>query len=235
MPPKKAQKLPSTYHAHRERQRRRILDPAWKLFDERGIDRVTMAEITSASGIQPSTMYQYFANKDEIVWALVDSYFQQSCDFIGERVAAVSGSALVRLTALLDALGQELSEHPGRVRFQAQFDAMYAREWSVDQLIAIEEKIVPNRSEGLSGLIRQGVADGSLRPDLNPELTIYSIINAAVASQRRLASLGDRVEKEYGQSIHSLFREAMRLILIGVRRDESADASPSLQKRKRVP
>jgi len=111
---------------------------------------------------------------------------------------------------------------------------MYAREWSVDQLIAIEEKIVPNRSEGLSGLIRQGVADGSLRPDLNPELTVYSIINAAVASQRRLASLGDRVEKEYGQSIHSLFREAMRLILIGVRRNESADG-PSLQKRKRVP
>ena len=226
---------PGSYQAHRDRQRQRILDAAQEVFDVKGIDRVTLAEIVKATGVRPMTVYEYFANKDEIVWALVESYFQQSCDFIGERVAAVSGSALVRLTALLDAFGQELSEHPGRVRFQAQFDAMYAREWSVDQLIAIEEKIVPNRSEGLSGLIRQGVADGSLRPDLNPELTIYSIINAAVASQRRLASLGDRVEKEYGQSIHSLFREAMRLILIGVRRNESADASPSLQKRKRVP
>ena len=71
MPRKKAQKPPNTYHAHRERQRRRILDAAWKLFDERGIDRVTMAEITSASGVQPSTMYQYFSNKDDIVWAIV--------------------------------------------------------------------------------------------------------------------------------------------------------------------
>ena len=78
MPRKKTQKPANAYHAHRERQRRRILDAAWKLFDERGIDRVTMAEITSASGVQPSTMYQYFSNKDDIVWAIVGELMLES-------------------------------------------------------------------------------------------------------------------------------------------------------------
>ena len=78
MPQQKTKKSANTYHAHRERQRRRILDAAWKLFNERGIDRVTMAEITAASGVQPSTMYQYFSNKDEIVWAIVGELMQEA-------------------------------------------------------------------------------------------------------------------------------------------------------------
>ena len=82
MPRKKTKKPPNAYHAHRERQRRRILDAAWKLLDERGIDRVTMAEITASSGVQPSTMYQYFSNKDDIVWAI-----------LGELMREVSGRA----------------------------------------------------------------------------------------------------------------------------------------------
>src|SRR3569623_3716083 len=110
---------PGSYQAHRDRQRQRILDAAQEVFDVKGIDRVTLAEIVKATGVRPMTVYEYFANKDEIVWALVESYFQQSCDFIGKRVAAVSGSALIRLTALLAAFGQDLREHPGRVRFQA--------------------------------------------------------------------------------------------------------------------
>ena len=67
----KAEKPANAYHGHRERQRRRILNAAWKLFAEHGIDRVTMAEITSASGIQPSTTYQYFSNKDDMVWVIL--------------------------------------------------------------------------------------------------------------------------------------------------------------------
>lgn len=101
MPSKKAQKPPTTYHAHRERQRRRILDPAWKLFDERGIDRVTMAEITSASGIQPSTMYQYFANKDEIVWDLLSEQIRESSG-CAKQICDAAPNALARITALLN-------------------------------------------------------------------------------------------------------------------------------------
>ena len=65
------QSTPNAYHAHRERQRRRILSAAERLFDEHGIDRVTMLEIVAAAGLRASTLYQYFSSKDDIVWALV--------------------------------------------------------------------------------------------------------------------------------------------------------------------
>jgi hypothetical protein len=65
-------------------------------------------------------------------------------------------------------------------------------------------------------LIREGIADGSLRSDLDPDLTLHSIVNAVIGAQRRLASLGDRVEKEYGQPIGLLFRETVRIVLLGL-------------------
>jgi TetR/AcrR family transcriptional regulator, cholesterol catabolism regulator len=207
---------PRTYHLHRERQRRRILDASEKLFDRHGIDRVTMSDIVSASGLRTSTLYQYFSSKDDIVWAIVEEVLAEST----ERAKAATkgaGTALDKITALLNLFADDLVNHQAKVRFMGQFDAMYARDWPADRLLALEAQISPEGFQQLGWLIREGIADGSLRADLQPELTLHAVINAVVGAQRRLASLGSRVELEYGQPIDSLFREITRVILLGLR------------------
>jgi AcrR family transcriptional regulator len=207
---------PRTYHLHRERQRRRILDASEKLFDRHGIDRVTMSDIVSASGLRTSTLYQYFSSKDDIVWAIVEEVLAEST----ERAKAATkgaGTALDKITALLNLFADDLVNHQAKVRFMAQFDAMYARDWPADRLLALEAQISPEGFQQLGWLIREGIADGSLRADLQPELTLHAVINAVVGAQRRLATLGSRVELEYGQPIDSLFREITRVILLGLR------------------
>ena len=218
---KKKEKAPIAYHAHRERQRRRILDAAGKLFEERGIDRATMAEITAASGIQPSTMYQYFANKDEIVWSLLGELMEESGER-AKRCVNKGANGFSRLAALMDWMAAELREHPAKVRFMAQFDATYARDWPAERLITLESEINPEGFQVFSDLIRAGMADGSLRSDLDPDLTMHAVINAVVGAQRRLASLGEKVELEYGHPVDRLFSEAVRVFLLGLRAPESA-------------
>jgi AcrR family transcriptional regulator len=207
---------PRTYHIHRERQRRRILEAAEKVFDERGIDRVTMTEIISASELRPSTIYQYFSSKDDIVWAVLEVVL---ADFSARAKIAIDRekTALARITALLELMADDLTRKQAKVRFLAQFDAMYARDWPAERLLTLEAQINPEGFEHFSRLIREGVTDGSLRADLNPELTLHALINAVVGAQRRLASLGGRVELEYGQPVDSLFRETIRLLLLGLR------------------
>lgn len=204
------------YRAHRERQRRRILSAAQALFDKRGIDRVTVAEVVGAAGIRASTLYEYFSNKDEIVWALVEEVMAEGSEHAIRAMESVNGPVLAKIGALFRAFEDELMEHPERVRFMAQFDAIYARDWTVQRLLALEDKIVPGRLKGLADLVREGIADESLRENLDPDLTLHSILNAVIGAQRRLASLGNRVEQEYGQPIHVLFRESVRIILLGL-------------------
>ncbi|MDE3200451.1 MAG: TetR/AcrR family transcriptional regulator [Acidobacteriota bacterium] len=204
------------YRAHRERQRHRILDAARKLFDRLGIDRIAVSEIVAAAGIRASTLYEYFSSKDEIVWALVEEHMRESAVRASAALDAVKGTALDKISALFHSAEDELLHHPERVRFMAQFDAMYAHDWSVEQLLAVEDRVSVGRLKGLESIIRQGIADGSLRPDLNPRLTMHAVLNTLVGTQRRLASLGPRVEKEYGKSVHQLFRESTRILLLGL-------------------
>jgi len=220
MPGKKTEKPANPYQAHRERQRRRILDAAWKLFDERGIDRLTMAEITAASGVQPSTMYQYFSSKDDIVWAILRELMAEAGARTKETIETAP-NALARLTALLEFMADELSNHRVKVRFMAQFDAMYAHDWPAERLLTLESQIAPQAFQFFTDLIREGIADGSLRADLDPGLTMHAVINAVIGAQRRLASLGNKVELEYGQPIDRLFRETIRVILLGLRAPET--------------
>lgn len=211
------QSTPNAYHAHRERQRRRILSAAERLFDEHGIDRVTMVEIVAAAGLRASTLYQYFSSKDDIVWALVRETMEQSAGYFQKAVAESSGPVLMKIAAFMDAARDELVHRPVQVRFMAQFDALYARDWSSERLLSLEAELFPEGFAPLAGLIREGIADGSLRADLDPGITMHAVMNTMIAVQRRLASLGDRVVAEYGQPVELLFREATSVILQGLR------------------
>jgi hypothetical protein len=74
-------------------------------------------------------------------------------------------------------------------------------------------------------LIREGFADGSLRSDLDPNLTLHAVINAVIGAQRRLVSLGTKVELEYGQSINRLFQETIRIIVLGLSATEHSNTT----------
>jgi len=142
-----------------------------------------------------------------------------------EEAMATGNTALERIAALLEFMASELATEPAKVRFVAQFDAMYSWHWPVERLLSLEAKVSPRGFQAFADLIRDGIADGSLRPDLDPDLTMHAVMNAVIGAQRRLASLGSRVESEYGKPIDALFRETIRIILLGLRGPEPTRAT----------
>ena len=54
-----------------------IVDAAKSLIGERGNDSVSMREIAKAAGVAPSSIYQYFPDKNAIVTAIMEGYFEQ--------------------------------------------------------------------------------------------------------------------------------------------------------------
>ncbi|WP_406736373.1 TetR/AcrR family transcriptional regulator [Thioclava sp. GXIMD4215] len=53
-------------------KREQILDGAWEMFLERGFDATTMNSICKAAGVSKSTLYVYFADKQDLFVALVE-------------------------------------------------------------------------------------------------------------------------------------------------------------------
>jgi hypothetical protein len=107
-------------------------------------------------------------------------------------LAAAEGAetALGKIEALVDLMAEDLARRRAAVRFMAQFDAIYAREWPAERPIALEARISKRGFAEFRKLIRPGIADGSLRRDLDPNLTMPAVMNALTGAQRRLATLG---------------------------------------------
>lgn len=72
--------------ARGEKRIAEILDAAAQVFASAGYDQATTNAIAAAAGISPGSLYQFFANKEQIARALADSYV--------ERLQVVHAAAL---------------------------------------------------------------------------------------------------------------------------------------------
>src|ERR1700758_2580613 len=67
--------MPAEQLTAKGRQTRQAIEQsARKLFAERGVHGRTVADITSAAGKSPAVFYRYFADKEDLLAALAESF-----------------------------------------------------------------------------------------------------------------------------------------------------------------
>jgi len=62
----------------KQRTRQSIIDAAIRLFAEQGYTETTLVEIAEAAEISPSTFFNYFSSKDDIVFGLLDAVIESA-------------------------------------------------------------------------------------------------------------------------------------------------------------
>ncbi|MFJ4101332.1 TetR/AcrR family transcriptional regulator [Amycolatopsis japonica] len=93
----------------RARTRQALIDAATELFERKGYDETTIADVTAAAEIGARTFFSYFASKEELLFPDADERVQAAIDAIATRGPA-EGPAEVLLRALsqVTATGDEL-------------------------------------------------------------------------------------------------------------------------------
>lgn len=67
-----------------------LLDAAREIADMEGINAVNIRSIAQRAGAATGTVYNYFSNKDEILLALTEEYWEQTLEEMGEAVTQSS-------------------------------------------------------------------------------------------------------------------------------------------------
>ena len=80
----------------RDRLQRRIESCAIELFESRGYEAVTVAEIAVASDISTRTFFRYFATKDEVLFAGTDEGLERLAEMIVDRPSQEKPPQVVR-------------------------------------------------------------------------------------------------------------------------------------------
>src|SRR5215470_8914323 len=69
----------------RERTRRALIDAATDLFERRGYEQTTIADIAAAAAIGTRTFFSYFASKEDLLFPESDARVQATVDAIATR------------------------------------------------------------------------------------------------------------------------------------------------------
>ncbi len=207
-----------SYHHHRENQRERILEAARKLFLRDGIERVTIAQVAAAARISRVTLYQYYPDKTEIAWAVFQDVIEELHAAFVPPAGSQTETGFQKVERFMTSGIAGLTAFPEHFRFVSLFNYMYAQVGSPMRMRRIiEQAFLPGGYGILAEWIREGMADGSIRPGLDPGLTAASIANLMAAVTSRFALLESNVAEEYGYPEQDLIRQIITMALDGLR------------------
>lgn len=147
-----------------------ILDVAMELFGSRGIRGTSIAAIADRFGITDGGVLHYFPTKSALIGAVLDRAAQRQ---IEQMVALVAPGGLEAIRALGE-WGAVVESDPGLTAFsivlstEGLLEDSVVRDW------------VQRRYESIHGLgvglVREGIARGEIRPDVDPDLEASAMI-----------------------------------------------------------
>jgi AcrR family transcriptional regulator len=155
----------------RDFRRDQVIDVARRLFGERGTTEVSMDEIASEAGVARSTIYVYFANRDELLRACLKRMHEQ-------LIKTTAGSwdldnaPIERLRILIVGIFEQLDESPAFLRLAlATYEAVSTSGAAVGSELSMIGLDVAGR---IRDLFEEGVTNGQFR-DIDPDLAITLI------------------------------------------------------------
>ena len=157
----------------RDFRRDQIIDTARRLFGERGTTDVPMDEIAAQAGVARSTVYVYFANRDELLQACVQSMYDRMADTIAlvvDRRRPTAGAPAPAHARRARAHRREPGLLPPR-HGDPGLDRAAGSAAVGGALMMIGLDMI----RVLEELVDAGVAAGDFRPGLDPERAVVLI------------------------------------------------------------
>jgi len=184
-------------------RRAEIIAAAAQLFDVGGYHTVSMEDIADAVGIRKPTLYHYFRAKDEILYEI----YLETIDRLLARQDRRGAVPLDPKQELLEIMGDVLEvveTLPGHVRVFFEHHRELPDERH-DEIMAKRERYHEHAVE----VIRGGIADGSLRADLDPQLSALAIFGACNWAYQWYVRSGELGGREIAQRFWDLFMRGM--------------------------
>ena len=137
----------------RDFRRDQVIDVARRLFGERGTTDVSMDEIASEAGVARSTVYVYFANRDELLRACLQRMHNQLVEAVATSWREDSDPTH-RLTRLIEEMLARVDDNPAFFRL-----ALVTQVAPTDGAEAVGSELALI-GLAIAGLIRDLVVDG---------------------------------------------------------------------------
>lgn len=195
-------KAPARAKRSTHRRSVEIIEAAAKVFAERGYHGATTQDIADVLGIRQASLYYYFPSK-EVALEVVCARSAEGFLTTAQAIVAGPGTPVERLSALIRSHISPILELGDYIKVfltQRHFLPNPSRQRVAEVSRGIEETFF--------NVIREGIESGDFRCDIDPRLTMLTILGAA-------NSVSAWYQKE-GFSLEKISAQMVALILDGI-------------------
>jgi AcrR family transcriptional regulator len=180
----------------RQQKEKLIVQSAIKLFSSRGYHATKMDDVAKQAKMSKGLIYFYFKNKEDLYMAVTKKAFEQLITVFKDTAKAKDKKSIDLVFDLINNFLQFASAnrmyHEAILNFmglvslyndeklRGQIDPLILESVNFEQLLDIHHE--PAKI-GIQ-IISQGVADKSMRPDLEPEATFYTLWSLMIGMER---------------------------------------------------
>jgi len=129
----------------------------------------------------------------------------------------VPGNGFERVERFVISHFHHMIENLQEARFVAEFNHLYAREWSVGVMRQLLSETLEEERARLLESIQLGQQEGSIRSDISPDHLLAVIFNFNSGLADRLGQFGVKLEAEYSISAKIIFEQICRVFLDGLK------------------
>lgn len=140
----------------------KIADHSLQLFSQYGMRSITMDDIAKGLGISKKTIYQYYADKDEIVYTATRRHLEMEYQQF-EDISKISANAIEEIFNISVCISKNLGNVNPSILFELK--KYYSKSWSLYE--EFKEKAFKS---SIMSTLQRGIDEGYFRSDLNAEL-----------------------------------------------------------------
>jgi AcrR family transcriptional regulator len=214
----------------KEQTRQLIADTAWRLFADRGFDRVTVAEIAREAQVAEATVFNYFPTKEDLFYWRLEAFGTRLADEVsarsaGEPVLAAFRRALMGEGGLLTQVEAGDAEALARLRTVNRVIA------DSPALLAREQQAISRNAAAVAALL--AAEAGKPADDLRPQVAANALLglHRALIDYVRRRVLADDEPRGLAADIRRLTTEAFVLLEQGLRDYAARPSAPAASPR----
>jgi AcrR family transcriptional regulator len=181
-----------------EGRRSEITTTAARLFNEFGVDRVSMDDVAKAVGLAKPTLYHYFPSKEQILYTIHKDLFEVILSALEERLATGAPPDEQLLGVFLD-MFESMDTHPGHTRVFFE----HFRKLGAEYRAAVRKE--QRRYERLvQGIVEDGIAQGYFRA-VDPRLASLALFGMANWSHQWYSPKGRHRPRQLAEQFYDFF------------------------------
>jgi AcrR family transcriptional regulator len=180
----------------------KILGASAELFRQYGFKTITMDDIARRAGVSKKTLYQHFANKNEVVRETM-IWFMDRMIHSCRELCADTENAVAAMVQMIELFGEARRNTNPKTLVELQRYHPEAYEVFRDYLMKHDVEMIRTN-------ILQGIADGLYRPELNADLLARYYIETSLLIFQPSLLVHDLFD------LRTLHREVAELFLYGI-------------------